>query len=90
MCQGMYSPVACRRCSSKGLMVLADPLPSQGALKSGAFPVELNGKEYGLLFSLNALDEVQEKFGDVYKRQEYTEALGNGHHKRVVSIIVGD
>ena len=34
-----------------------------GALKSGAFPVELNGKEYGLLFSLNALDEVQEKFG---------------------------
>ena len=28
-----------------------------GALKSGAFPVELNGKEYGLLFSLNALAE---------------------------------
>ena len=23
-------------------------------------------------------------------RKEYTEALGNGHHKRVVSIIVGD
>lgn len=22
--------------------------------------------------------------------KEYTEALGNGHHKRVVSIIVGD
>ncbi len=33
-----------------------------GALKSGAYPVTLNGEEYGLLFSLNALDEVQEKF----------------------------
>ena len=41
-----------------------------GALKSGAFPVELNGKEYGLLFSLNALDEVQEKFGGYDKLSE--------------------
>ena len=41
-----------------------------GALKSGAFPVELNGKEYGLLFSLNALDEVQEKFGGYDKLRE--------------------
>ena len=41
-----------------------------GALKSGAFPVELNGKEYGLLFSLNALDEVQEKFGGYDKISE--------------------
>ena len=40
------------------------------ALKSGAFPVELNGKEYGLLFSLNALDEVQEKFGGYDKLSE--------------------
>lgn len=32
-------------------------------LKSGAYPVTLNGKEYGLLFSLNALDAVQERFG---------------------------
>ena len=43
---------------------------SMGALKSGAFPVELNGKEYGLLFSLNALDEVQEKFGGYDKLSE--------------------
>lgn len=41
-----------------------------GALKSGAFPVMLNGKEYGLLFSLNALDEVQEKFGGYDKLSE--------------------
>ena len=41
-----------------------------GALKSGAFPVELNGKEYGLLFSLNVLDEVQEKFGGYDKLSE--------------------
>lgn len=41
-----------------------------GALKSGAFPVELNGKEYGLLFSLNALDEVQEKLGGYDKLSE--------------------
>ena len=41
-----------------------------GALKSGAFPVELNGKKYGLLFSLNALDEVQEKFGGYDKLSE--------------------
>ncbi len=40
------------------------------ALKSGAYPVTLNGKEYGLLFSLNALDEVQGKFGGYDKLSE--------------------
>ena len=33
------------------------------AIKDGRYPVELNGKEYHLLFSLNALDAVQDKFG---------------------------
>ncbi|MDE6663579.1 MAG: hypothetical protein K2K46_09580 [Lachnospiraceae bacterium] len=33
------------------------------AIKDGRLPVELNGKEYHLLFSLNALDEMQERFG---------------------------
>lgn len=33
------------------------------ALKSGAYPVILNGEKYGLLFSLNALDAIQDKFG---------------------------
>lgn len=33
------------------------------AIKDGRFPVELNGKEYHLLFSLNALDEMQDRFG---------------------------
>ena len=40
------------------------------ALKSGAYPVELNGKEYGLLFSLNALDAIQDKFGGYDKLNE--------------------
>lgn len=40
------------------------------ALKSGAYPITLNGKEYGLLFSLNALDEVQAKFGGYDKLSE--------------------
>lgn len=33
------------------------------AIKDGRFPVELGGKKYHLLFSLNALDEMQDKFG---------------------------
>lgn len=33
------------------------------AIKDGRLPVELNGKEYHLLFSLNALDEMQDRFG---------------------------
>lgn len=40
------------------------------ALQNGAYPVTLNGKEYGLLFSLNALDAIQEKFGGYDKLQE--------------------
>lgn len=40
------------------------------ALKSGAYPVILNGEEYGLLFSLNALDEIQDKFGGYNKLNE--------------------
>ena len=33
------------------------------AIRDGRYPVELNGKTYHLLFSLNALDAVQDKFG---------------------------
>lgn len=33
------------------------------AIKDGRYPINLNGKEYHLLFSLNALDMVQDKFG---------------------------
>ena len=40
------------------------------ALQNGAYPVTLNGKEYGLLFSINALDAIQEKFGGYDKLQE--------------------
>lgn len=40
------------------------------ALKSGAYPVILNGEEYGLLFSLNALDAIQDKFGSFDKLDE--------------------
>lgn len=40
------------------------------ALQNGAYPITLNGKEYGLLFSLNALDTIQEKFGGYDKLHE--------------------
>lgn len=40
------------------------------AIQSGAYPVKLNGKEYGLLFSLNALDAIQDKFGGYDKLHE--------------------
>lgn len=33
------------------------------AIKDGRYPVELNGKTYYLLFDLNALDAVQDRFG---------------------------
>lgn len=33
------------------------------AIKDGRLSVKLNGKEYYLLFSLNALDEMQDRFG---------------------------
>lgn len=32
-------------------------------IKDGRLPVELNGKEYHLLFSLNILDAMQDRFG---------------------------
>lgn len=33
------------------------------AIKDGRYPVELNGNTYYLLFDLNALDAVQDRFG---------------------------
>jgi len=33
------------------------------AIKDGRYEIELNGKTYYMLFSLNALDEIQDKFG---------------------------
>ena len=60
-----------------------------GALKSGAFPVELNGKEYGLLFSLNALDEVQEKFGGYDKLSEVFNKDNPNLFKDTKSMIYG-
>ena len=40
------------------------------AIKDGRFPVELGGKERHLLFTLNALDEVQDRFGGYDKLSE--------------------
>lgn len=40
------------------------------AIKNGVYTVTLRGKEYGLLFSLNALDEVQGRFGGYDKLGE--------------------
>lgn len=33
------------------------------AIRDGRYEVELNGKKYHLLFSLNVLDELQDRFG---------------------------
>lgn len=40
------------------------------AIKDGRYPFNINGKEYNLLFSLNALDEIQDKFGGYDKLSE--------------------
>ena len=40
------------------------------AIKDGRYPVELNGKTYHLLFDLNALDAVQDRFGGYDKLDE--------------------
>lgn len=40
------------------------------AIKNGGYSVNLKGKDYVLLFSLNALDELQDKFGGYDKINE--------------------
>jgi len=40
------------------------------AIKDGGYSVTLKGKEYRLLFTLNALDEIQTKFGGYDKLNE--------------------
>lgn len=40
------------------------------AIKDGGYTVELKGKKYRLLFTLNALDEIQTKFGGYDKLGE--------------------
>lgn len=40
------------------------------AIKDGRYPVNIGGKERHLLFSLNALDEIQDKFGGYDKLAE--------------------
>ena len=33
------------------------------AIRDGRYPVEIEGKKYNFLFSLNALEEIQDRFG---------------------------
>lgn len=40
------------------------------AIKDGRYPINLGGKERHLLFSLNALDEIQDKFGGYNRLHE--------------------
>lgn len=40
------------------------------AIKDGRYPIEIGGKTRHLLFSLNALDEIQDKFGGYDKLNE--------------------
>lgn len=53
------------------------------ALQNGAYPITLNGKEYGLLFSLNALDAIQEKFGGYDKLGEIFDRTSKDLFKNV-------
>ena len=48
----------------------AAPTIYMSAIKDGRYMIELGGKKRGLLFSLNALDEVQDKFGGYDKLGE--------------------
>lgn len=43
---------------------------NMSAIKDGRYPVEIDNKTYHLLFSLNALEEIQEKFGGYEKLTE--------------------
>lgn len=40
------------------------------AIKDGSYTVRLKGKDYRLLFTLNAIDEIQDKFGGYDKLAE--------------------
>ena len=48
------------------------------AIKNGVYTVTLKGKEYGILFSLNALDEVQGRFGGYDKLEDAAKARAVG------------
>lgn len=45
-------------------------MANMSAIKDGRYPINLNGKEYYLLFSLNALDALQDKYGGYDKLGE--------------------
>ena len=49
------------------------------AIKDGGSTVTLKGKDYRLLFSLNALDEIQTKFGGYDKLDEVFNKIGRAH-----------
>ncbi len=40
------------------------------AIKDGRYPINLNGEQFHMLFSLNVLDEVQDRFGGYDKLPE--------------------
>jgi hypothetical protein len=46
------------------------------AIKDGRMPIELNGKMYHMLFSLNAIDEIEDRFGDIGNITEIIEGKG--------------
>ncbi len=52
-------------------------------LKDGRYPIMLD-KERHLLFSLNAIDEVQDKFGDLDSLGENLIIRGNGKRKEKI------
>lgn len=44
-------------------------------IKDGRYPIELGGKTRHLLFSLNVLDEVQDRYGDISKISEKMQSI---------------
>jgi hypothetical protein len=46
------------------------------AIRDGRMPIELEGKEYHMLFSLNVMDEVEDRIGNIDKLSEVLNGKG--------------
>jgi len=51
------------------------------AIKDGRFPIEMNGTTYHMLFSLNVMDELEDKCGAIDDLAEYLD--GKGRMKKI-------
>lgn len=58
------------------------------SFKDGRIAINLDGKERHLLFSLNALDELQERFGDIEKLPEIMQGKDKFKNVRILLTIL--